>query len=101
VACKRIAHLKSVTLTAAHSKEILLKRVQSERYLISYDNMNFYHNTTAQFLHNRSYQVNWTAGYILFMGIIAPIPSASVNYQNMFEKNVDAILPDDELQLYM
>jgi hypothetical protein len=63
--------------------------------------MNFYHNTTAQRLHNCSYQVNYMAGYILFMGISAPLPSTSVNYQHVFDTKVDDILPDDELQLYI
>jgi len=63
--------------------------------------MNFYHNTTAQCLHNRSYQVNYTAGYILFMEISAPLPSTSVSYQHVFDMKVNDILPDDELQLYI
>jgi len=63
--------------------------------------MTFYHNTTAQHLHNRSYCVNYTAGYILFMGISTPLPSTSVNNQHMFDTKVDNILPDDELQLYI
>jgi hypothetical protein len=40
-------------------------------------------------------------GYILFFGICAPLPSTSVNYQHVFDTKVDAILLDDELQLYI
>jgi hypothetical protein len=35
------------------------------------------------------------------MGISAPLPSTSVNYQHVFDTKVDDILPDDVLQLYI
>jgi hypothetical protein len=98
VACQRIEQLRSTRLTAAHSQGTPLKRVQSERYSISYDIMNLYQNTIAQRLHNRSYLVKYMVGYILFIGICAPLPSTSVNYQHVFDTKVDAILLHDELQ---
>lgn len=63
--------------------------------------MNFNNHTTAQHVHTSRYRVSYTAGYILFMGISAPLPCTSVNYPYIFDMNIDDILPDDELQLYI
>jgi len=73
-------------------QQTLMNRQQSERYLIGFNNMKVNYNSTAQCLHNCSYQVNNTAGYILFMGISAPLPATSTSNQHVLDTKVNNIL---------
>ncbi|MCJ1346581.1 hypothetical protein MMC31_004799 [Peltigera leucophlebia] len=50
----------------AISKE-LKKKAWERRFFLSFDNMNFYEYRQDQRLHNKGYQVAYTAGYVCFM----------------------------------
>lgn len=54
----------------ANSKAVLQtlwERVHNKRFLISYDNVNFYEKVQDQRVHNKAHQVAYTTGYICFM----------------------------------
>jgi hypothetical protein len=59
--------LKALRYNAEASRHLLRKVVKQGRFFISFDNMNFYRNVRDQRIHNRSHQVNYTAGYICVM----------------------------------
>ncbi|KAA8913110.1 hypothetical protein FN846DRAFT_886795 [Sphaerosporella brunnea] len=59
--------LKALRHNAEASRDQLRRVVKEGRFMISFDNMNFYRNVRDQRAHNRSHQVNYTAGFICVM----------------------------------
>ena len=52
------------------------KRAQTQRFFISYDNINFYENIRDQRLYNKVHIVNYIAGYLCFINVAdgSPLP---------------------------
>ena len=75
----------------------LQDRVQSERFFISYDNMNFYERVRDQRLHNRARMLSYTAGYVCFMKASdgSPMPhltSDDIDYSAVNKLSAEDIL---------
>ena len=79
---------------------VLAERTQKERFFISYDNLNFYKNVRDQRSYNRAHQVNYTAGYVLFMGKDSHLPAGSINYTLALEADNSLLLPNEDLEAY-
>lgn len=60
---------------------MLCKRVNIERFLISYDNINFYKKFQDQRVHNKSHQVAYTAGYLDFKKGQRSFSCHTINYK--------------------
>lgn len=93
--------LISCRKTAAAASQILRTRALNERFLISYDNINFYKNVTAQRMHNRAHQTNYTAGYVLYMGTDKALPADSVDYSSALNTTLCDIRIGDGMRQYM
>lgn len=79
---------------------VLAERTQNERFFISYDNLNFYKNVRDQRSYNRAHQVNYTAGYVLFMGQESHLPASSIDYTLALDIDNSLLLPNEDLEEY-
>ena len=59
------------------------KRVNVERFFISYDNMNFYEKVQEHRVHSKNHQVAYTAGYLCFMKDQGSFSCYTVDYKVM------------------
>lgn len=80
--------------------KVLAERTQKERFFISYDNLNFYKHVRDQRSHNRAHQVNYTAGYVLFMNQDTHLPASSVDHTMALNVEGSELLPYSELEEY-
>ncbi len=71
---------------------LLCKRVNVERFFLSYDNVNFYKKVQDQRVHNKNYQVAYTTRYIYFMK-----GEASLFYHTVDYEAVNKLTPSDFL----
>ena len=72
---------QALTANSEAVLQTLRERVRNERFLISYDNMNFYEKVQDQRVHNKAHQVAYTAGYICFMKGKGCLNANTINYQ--------------------
>ena len=86
--------------TAKEAMKVLAERTQKQRFFISYDNLNFYKQVRDQRSHNRAHQVNYTAGYVLFMNDDTHLPASSVDHSRALDMEGSKLLPNPELENY-
>ena len=58
---------RGLQVNATAVMEEIVEKTRFHRFLISYDNMDFYENVWDQRLYNRSAILNYTSGYICFI----------------------------------
>lgn len=86
--------------TAKTAMKVLAERTHNQRFFISYDNLNFYKHVRDQRSHNRAHQVNYTAGYILFMNGDKHRPVASIDHASCLDVTSNDLLPNKESEEY-
>lgn len=74
---------------AIATEEKLRERAQNERFLLSFDNLNFYRSKRDQTSMNRAHIVNYTAGYVTFMGNRPHIARDSVDHKAVNQLTFD------------
>lgn len=64
--------------------EAIFEKTQNRRFIISYNNMNFYENIRNQQIFNCNALVNYTAGYICFMKTAKGIKNPDISWEDKY-----------------
>ncbi len=75
----------------------LKERAQTQRFFISYDNMNFYEKVRDQRLYNKAHIVNYTAGYVCFMNAADGSPLPHLNGNQVQREAFSSLVASDFL----
>lgn len=85
---------RGLQVNAKAIMEEILEKTQTQRFFISYNNMNLYENGRDQRIYNRNGLVSYTAGYICFMKTANSIHGPTNSWE---EKYIDSSQVDKRL----
>ncbi|MCJ1465390.1 hypothetical protein MMC07_004008 [Pseudocyphellaria aurata] len=80
--------VRALNANALATQELLRQKAQTHRFLLSFDNLNFWRHKRDQTSLNRSHMANYTAGFVVFMEPGSPLSAESVDHTQINKLNI-------------